>query len=97
MLIDLKKTDCTISDEKFQFYVVDFKIVDFICDFDDWFSETTKMIKILKWFSCRNISEVRAFIEVCVYYKIWIMNFVIIVAFIYRFLKNEEFFVWKEK
>ena len=25
------------------------------------------------------------------------MNFVIIVIFIYRFLKNEEFFMWKEK
>ena len=46
--MNLKKINYTISDEKFQFYVVNFKIVDFICDFDDRFSETTKMIKILK-------------------------------------------------
>ena len=97
MLIDLKKTDCTISDEKFQFYVVNFKIVDFICDFDNWFSETTKIIKILKWFFCRNIFEIRAFIEVCVYYRIKIMNFVIIIVFIYRLLKNEESFMWRKK
>ena len=97
MLIDLKKTNCTISNEKFQFYVVDLKIVDFICDFDDWFFKTTKIIKILKWFSCRNISEIRAFIEVYVYYRIWIINFVIIVAFIYRFLKNGKSFMWKKK
>ena len=70
ILMNLKKTDCTISNEKFQFYVVDFKIVDFICDSNDRFFETIKMIKILKWFSCRDISEIRAFIEVCVYYKI---------------------------
>ena len=97
ILMNLKKTDYTISDEKFQFYIINFKIVDFIYDLNDRFSETTKMIKILKWFSCRNVSEIRAFIEVCVYYKIWIINFVIIVVFIYRFLKNGKFFVWKEK
>ena len=89
--------NCTILNEKFQFCVVDFKIVDFIYDSNDKFFETTKMIKILKWFSCRNVFEVRAFIELCVYYKIWIMNFVIITALIYCLLKNEKSFVWKEK
>ena len=97
ILMNLKKTDYTITDEKFQFCVADFKIVDFICDLNDRFSETTKMIKILKWFSCRNVSEVRVFIEVCVYYRIWIMNFVIIVVLIYRLLKNEKLFVWEKK
>ena len=42
----------------------------FICDLNDRFLETVKIIKILKWFSCRDVSEVRAFIEVCVYYRI---------------------------
>ena len=93
ILMNLKKTDCMISDEKSQFCIINFKIVDFVCDLNDRFSETTKMIKILKWSSCRNVSEIRAFIEVCVYYKIWIMNFVIIVVFIYRLLKNEKSFV----
>ena len=46
--MNLKKTDCTISDEKSQFCVVDFKIIDFVCDLNDRFFETTKMIKILK-------------------------------------------------
>ena len=46
--MNLKKTDYTISDEKFQFCVIDLKIVDFVCDLNDKFSETTKMIKILK-------------------------------------------------
>ena len=93
ILVNLKKTDCTISDEKFQFCVADLKIVNFICDSNDRFFETAKIIKILKWSSCRDVSEIRAFIEVYVYYRIWVMNFVIIAAFIYRFLKNEEFFV----
>ena len=65
----------------------------FICDLNDRSFETAKIIKILKWLSCRNVSEIRAFIKICVYYRIWIMNFVIIAALIYRLLKNEEFFV----
>ena len=70
ILVNLKKTDCTISDEKFQFCVADLKIVSFICDLNDRSFKTAKIIKILKWSSCRNIFEVRAFIKVCVYYRI---------------------------
>ena len=68
--MNLKKTNYTILNEKFQFCIVNLKIVNFICDLNNKFFETTKMIKILKWFSCQNVSEVRAFIEVCVYYRI---------------------------
>ena len=68
--MNLKKINCTILNEKFQFCVADLKIVSFIYDSNDKFLETTKIIKILKWFSCRDVSEIRAFIEVYVYYKI---------------------------
>ena len=50
ILINLKKTDCMIFDKKFQFYIVDFKIVDFIYDLNYKFFKTIKKIKILKWF-----------------------------------------------
>ena len=32
---EFKKINCTILNEKFQFCIVDFKIVDFVCDFND--------------------------------------------------------------
>ena len=48
MLMNLEKTDCTISNEKSQFCISDLKIVNFICDSDDRFSEIAKIIKILK-------------------------------------------------
>ena len=97
VLVNLEKTDCTISDEKSQFCMSELKIVDFVCDSNDRFSETAKIIKILEWSSCRDVSKVRAFIDVCVYYRIWIMNFVIIASSIYRLLKNGESFVWAEE
>ena len=46
------------------------KIVNFVCDLNNKFSEIAKIIKILKWSSYCNISKVRAFINICVYY--WI-------------------------
>ena len=60
-------------------------------------SRNDKNDKNLEIIFCRNVFEVRAFIEVCVYYRIWVINFVIIVAFIYCLLKNEEFFMWEKK
>ena len=86
-----------ILNEKFQFCISELKIVDFVCDSNDRFSETAKIIKILEWSSCRDVSKVRAFIDVCVYYRIWVINFVIIASSIYRLLKNEKSFVWAEE
>ena len=46
--MNLKKINYMISNKKFQFCVVDFKIVDFIYDLNNKSFKTTKMIKILK-------------------------------------------------
>ena len=73
------------------------KIVDFVYDSNDRFSETAKIIKIFKWSFYRDVSKIQAFINVYVYYRRLIINFVIIASFIYCFLKNEKFFVWAEK
>ena len=97
MLVNLEKTSRTISDEKFQFCIFELKIVDFVHDSNDKSFKTAKTIKILKWSSCCDVSKVRTFIDVCVYYQIWIVNFIIIASSIYRLLKNKEFFIWAEE
>ena len=58
VFVNLEKTNCTISDEKFQFYMSELKIVDFVYDSNDRFSETAKMIKILEWYFCHDVSKV---------------------------------------
>ena len=68
MFVNLKKINCTISDEKFQFYMFDLKIVNFVCDSNDRFSEIAKIIEILKWFSCCDALEIKTSLNVCVYY-----------------------------
>ena len=48
MLLNLKKTECIILNEKFQFCISELKNIDFVCDFDNRFSEMIKIIKIFK-------------------------------------------------
>ena len=84
IFVNLEKTDCTISNEKSQFCIFELKIINFVCNSNERFSKIAKIIKILEWSSCYNVSKVR----------ICIMNFIIIASFIYRLLKNEEPFIW---
>ena len=66
--------------------------IDFIC------SKPTQRALNRSGLLGMNVSEftmkLRIFINVCVYYRIWIINFIIIISSIYRFLKNEKFFIW---
>jgi hypothetical protein len=70
VLVDLKRTECIVSEIKSQFCCTKIKIVDFICDADDRHSNTAKVIKILNWLVCTDLVETREFIEICVYYRI---------------------------
>ena len=97
VFVNLEKTNCTISNKKFQFYMSELKIIDFVYDSNNKSSKIVKIIKIFKWSPYFAISKVRAFTNVCVYYRIWIINFVIITSSIYRLLKNEKPFVWTEE
>ena len=47
---EFRKNNCTILNEKFQFFMSDLKILDFVCDLDNRSFETAKIIKILKWY-----------------------------------------------
>ena len=78
ILISIELTEAKISGEKSHWCQKDLIVVEFACDYDDHHSEVTKIAKIVVWSPCTNITEARAFIEVCIYYWIWIKDFVII-------------------
>ena len=42
-----------------------------------------KILKIVEWLLCVSIMKARAFIEICVYYWIWISEFAHIAVSIY--------------
>jgi hypothetical protein len=71
------------------------RIVEFVCDVERRHSDTAKMIKILNWLFCQNVVDVREFIEICVFYRVFIADFVFIAQSIYALLKKNVSFVWK--
>jgi hypothetical protein len=95
VLTNIEKTNCTIFEEKSQFCCEKLRVIDFICDVERRHSNTTKIIKILNWFFCQNVAEVREFIEICVFYRVFIAYFALIAQFIYALLKKNVSFVWK--
>ena len=97
VLVDLELANVTISKEKSQWCMNDLKIVEFVCDSNDRSSNSVKIIKIVKWSFCVDVLETRTFIDVCVYYRIWVKNFVLMIESIYRLFKFEVSFVWDQK
>ena len=70
ILINIELSDCIISETKLKFCVFKVKIVKYVCDIEERRPKTAKIIKILEWPLYEDITEVRAFVGVCVYYRI---------------------------
>ncbi len=69
--------------------MTDIKMVGYMCDSEDRHPDVSKIIKILKWPPLNNITTARAFIGVCVYFRIWIEYFTLIAIPIYALFKKE--------
>ncbi len=88
MLVHIERAECTISRAKSQFCMDGIKIVGYICGVEGKSLDTAKVIKILEWKPCTNVTKARAFIRVCIYYRIWIEGFSIIAEPIYYLLQK---------
>ena len=55
------------------------------------------MKKIGDWPPCKNVTDVRAFIEICVYYMIWIRDFSVIAEPLFRLMKKDQDFKWQDE
>ena len=97
VLADLKWADCIMSEKKSQFCMSDIKIVEFVCNAEEWHLNSTKMIKVLNWKLCMNVVTAHSFLELCIYYHIWIKNFTLVMKFIYWLMKKNIIFKWTWK
>ena len=98
VLADLERAGVTIAEAKSQFCRAGIKIVGYINDANGRHSDTSKVLKILDLPECTDTTSARAFIGVCVYYRIWIKNFAQVASPIYHlFKKNIPFAKGKEQ
>ena len=67
-----------------EFYIEGIKIVGFVCDARGRSPESPKIAKVLGWELCHDLAGARAFIRLCIYYRIWVKHFTIVAAPISR-------------
>lgn len=97
VLADLERAGASISAEKSMFCMAGLKIVGYVCDSSGRHPDSSKVLKVLKWRDCRDVQEARAFIGLCVYYRIWIPSFSLVAAPIYHLMKRGVPFAWENE
>jgi len=93
-LVSFEVAGARLSGEKSQWCHPGLVIVGYTCDYDGRRPEAAKVAKIVEWPPCANVTEARAFIGVCVYYRIWIKDFAIIAKPIFLLFRKNEPFAW---
>jgi len=83
---------------KSEFLMEQLKIIGYVSGIDRRTSEETNTQKITNWPPCIDFFDIRAPLEYCVYYRIWIKDFLIIAEHLFRFRgKDVEFYGLKEQ
>ncbi len=92
----IERAGATIG-PKSQFCYDGMIIVGFVCGSGGRSPEAAKVSKILNWKECKTVTETKAFLGICVYYRIWIKGYGIIAEPIYRLQQKGAEFVWGEE
>lgn len=92
ILANLKTANITIAKAMFWFYCFRIKIVSYICNSKELHLDIFKVLKIFDWLKYIDIITVGVFIDIDVYYQIWIKDFAQVAIFIYRSFKKNSVF-----
>jgi transposase InsO family protein len=86
----------TISGAKSCIGMPGITIVGMVCDAEGRHPEKKKVEKIVNWPVPRNVRDARSFIGIAVYYRIFIANFSVIAAPIFKLFKKGSRFRWDD-
>ena len=77
--------------------IIDIKIIEMIYDIHEWKSKERKMQKILNWSILKFIKNIYTFINIYIYYQIFIISFSIIIILIFNLFQKKKWFLWINK
>jgi len=97
ILANIERAGGTISGKKSEFLKEQIKIVTYVCGKDGRTPEDAKIRKITGWPACTNLTDVRAFLGICVYYRIWIKDFLTIAEALFKLGRKKEQFIWAKE
>ncbi len=77
--------------------MADIRIIGYLCDIEGRYLDTAKIIKILEWLYCDSVTEARVFLDVYIYFRIFVLGFAIVAASIYYLCRKNVVFEWGEE
>ena len=97
-LADIERSGGTISGEKSEFLKDGIKMVAFMCGSKGRTPEEAKIRKVVNWKPCASVTEVKGFLGLCVYYRIWIRDFAVRADPLYQLTRGKnQTFEWRPK
>ena len=90
VLADIEIAGGTILGFKSSFVCKGLKIVAFVCDSHGRHPVAEKVGKIVELLACRNVTEARAFIGICVYYRAWIKDLSMVAEPVIRLFRHSH-------
>ena len=90
VLADKERAGGTNSGFKSAFVCEGCKIVTFVCDSKGRHPVAEKVRKMVEWPACRHVTEARAFIGICVYYRAWIKDFSVVAEPMFRLFRHSH-------
>ena len=90
VLADIKRAGGMIAGYKSVFVAEGIKVVAYVCDFNGRYPDIEKVKKILHWPPCMSVTEANTFIGLCVYYCIWIWDFMHIANPIFETFRKQK-------
>ncbi|RAQ98663.1 putative gag-pol poly protein [Stemphylium lycopersici] len=94
VLADIERAGGTVNGKKCYFLMERLEVVGYEVSPDGRHPNQRKVEKILNWPPCKNQKEVRSFIGICVYYRIWVLHFAIVAKPLFRLLRDSDEFAW---
>jgi len=96
VMADIERAGGTTLGAKNEFLREQLKIVAYVCGMNGRSPKVTKTRKITNCPPCIDLSDVRAILELCVYYRIWIKDFTTIAEPLFRLSRKDVEFYWLE-
>ena len=90
VLVDIERAGGTISGFTSVFVCEGLKIVAFVCDSEGRHPVAEKVQKNVEWPAWRNVTEARAFIGICIYYRALIKDFSVVAELIFRLFRHSH-------
>ena len=95
VLVNVELAHCTIKVYKSHWYKPSYTIVRYMCGTNGRTPEEAKVIKITEWRKYNNITDIKSFLGIVVYYCIWIPKYAMVSEPLTILLRKNIPFVWE--